>query len=731
MKKIILFSVVSLWFAFFGFINNSWAQNSFECTTATMGGTAIVGNSQLINECEALKKFYSGFDGKNWKDTNGNITKWLDDNEINNWEGISADKEGIKAIGLGGENKYPCNSNNYSIIPNVSGDINNIDFSAFPSLQKIFMGCNNNITGVFPDLSSNTKLQTVELQNLDGITGTLTSLNGLTDLRNLTIWLDGIAGILPDFDNKPEILSINLNLPGLDPHPMPSFSNNTKLTYINCYKCNLTGEVPSFDANSNLKTVSLIYNQLTGTVPSFSNNPLLTEITLSGNALKGTIPDLSYFPNLYFLSLFSNELTGSIPDFSPNPKLRHLYLHNNELTGAMPDLSVLTNLTNLNIRNNRITGPLPDPSQFSESLFSLYLNENCWNNTESASSWYTENTAGLKHLYYLTNNDTCGDLMTSTPTTAPTNNNPSPTPNSNPTATQILSICNVNPTHQSCLSGGGTAEKAYAVSVCACDELSAFQNTCESILLEKSEVENCNKEEKISESICANNIATEMGYEVCDRAMECTCNYKKTVKSTNKNVQNNNDILQQIFGKKSTKKIKMPAKTKYNSATINAVQTINQNIRQEIGPIKPVFSSGVTFMPLNSRFIEIYKQASPFTDADYHTEDFAPSMALYLQEIIDVDPSNTEIKIFEPLTGDYVVKTMQKLVKTRLRTSKKDQINYGQMRASIEHVLGLNLYMFDALTNDLKDKSPQTRVTRGDFHDLLYRGLTEHYHWTN
>ncbi len=279
--------------------------------------------------------------------------------------------------------------------------------------------------------------------------------------------------------------------------------------------------------------------------------------------------------------------------------------------------------------------------------------------------------------------------------------NPTPNPTAEPTPTPTSTatppdFCQMYPTHPGCNSGG-TADRAYTVQVCECGEYSRWQNQCGTIMLDKREVEQCAKDTSLTDRQCAEQMAAEQGHEVCNIPSECeSCTYKKTKNQT------------QLVRRPPTRIVPAPVPPMPARDPDNFHQTV---IIPQTGPI-------------SQKMMQEYGAASPFADLSLGDEDFFATLALYLQGVLETNANGGYTGAYDPLTGDYVEQLLEKATGYELGVTTTDIINYGQARASIEHVLNASSYRANALTDDLGDKSPDTSITRGDFHDLLFRALS-------
>lgn len=187
----------------------------------------------------------------------------------------------------------------------------------------------NNLTVVKYDANSDGKLSESEISNIPQI---LVAENGITDMTGLEYFTSII-----------ELQCMWNDIATLD------LSKNTELLYLNCYRCQLTGEL-DLSANTKLDGISA------------HNNPGLTGI------------DVSKCEDLVNLSIANTGVTSL--DVSNNGKLRSLDCGATGLTALdvsnNPELTVLscynTGITSLDVSKNRCLVELECDGTMLESL---------------------------------------------------------------------------------------------------------------------------------------------------------------------------------------------------------------------------------------------------------------------------------------------------------------------------------------------------------------------------
>ncbi|KAL9298046.1 hypothetical protein ACSQ67_023942 [Phaseolus vulgaris] len=229
------------------------------------------------------------------------------------------------------------------------------------------------------------------------------------------------GGIPPDIGRCTTLVRLRLdgnNFTG----PLPHFTSNSSLTFMDLSENNINGAIPSSLGNcTNLTNVILSHNNLFGIIPfELGNLVNLQRLNLSHNKLVGPLPpELSNCKKMQYFDVGFNSLNGSFPlslrtwtglttlnlrdnhftggEIPPEigkPKsLQSLDISLNNLTGKIEVLEDLSSLTELNISYNSFSGSLPDtlgelapffspiilgPSRLMYRMFSIELLQNTW-----------------------------------------------------------------------------------------------------------------------------------------------------------------------------------------------------------------------------------------------------------------------------------------------------------------------------------------------------------------
>ena len=224
---------------------------------------------------------------------------------------------------------------------------------------------NNNLVGTIPSLNGLPNLKQLLLYgNL--LTGSIPSFSGLTALQGIFLHNNQLTGTIPPITGLPNLTALFLSNNTLS-GGVPSLTGLTKLSLLYLDHTQLTGTIPPFTGLASLTGVRLGGNQLTGPIPSLAGLTNLTELDLKSNRLTGTIPSLTDQINLSVLDLSNNQLTGPVPALASLLNLTTVRLHNNQFTGTIPTLSGLNNLQFITLNSNQLTGQIPSLS----GLFAL------------------------------------------------------------------------------------------------------------------------------------------------------------------------------------------------------------------------------------------------------------------------------------------------------------------------------------------------------------------------
>ena len=187
-------------------------------------------------------------------------------------------------------------------------------------------------------------------------------LAGLSSLRTLDLFFNGLAAIPPELGRLTRLERLNLSGNFIAAIP-PELGDLANLKRLRLRGNKLTGIPPELGRLANLEHLDISLNALEGAIPeALSGLGELHSLYLHLNRLTGGVPAwLGGLTNLGFLDLSDNRLTGAIPaELGGLSGLARLDLANNSLTGSIPpELESIDNLQNLDLSGNRLSGSIP------------------------------------------------------------------------------------------------------------------------------------------------------------------------------------------------------------------------------------------------------------------------------------------------------------------------------------------------------------------------------------
>ena len=116
-------------------------------------------------------------------------------------------------------------------------------------------------------------------------------------------------------------------------------------------------------------------------------------LDLDSNRLTGGLPVSISMPNLTSLIVYLNQMKGNLTSQWNTPLLRTLDVSRNEFTGHFPDLSGCSKLQVLVASSNEVSGQYPSSLGVLQTLRTLWLSDNNFNEPEIPYSW-----SGLESL---------------------------------------------------------------------------------------------------------------------------------------------------------------------------------------------------------------------------------------------------------------------------------------------------------------------------------------------
>ena len=243
--------------------------------TPTPSPTPTATLAAVETDRAALVAFYNATNGGNWTKAG----KWLSEDPIGEWFGVSTDS---------------------------SGRVTRLELN------------DNKVRGTIPaELGSLSMLTRLDLEE-NRLSGTIPAiLSSLSEMTHLYLARNNLTGSIPS-----------------------ALGSLSKLRELDLLHNNLTGSIPTALGNlSELRHLDLMGNDLTGSIPNqLGRLSKLTMLLLGTNSLGGTIPPgISGLSNLSMLRLDYNNLTGSIPaSLLDIGHLFYLGLSNNYFSGCEP-----------------------------------------------------------------------------------------------------------------------------------------------------------------------------------------------------------------------------------------------------------------------------------------------------------------------------------------------------------------------------------------------------------
>ena len=371
-----------------------------------------------------LVALYSATGGDNW----GNNDKWLSDQHVGEWSGVTVDEDGrVTELDLSRQRLTGEIPSDLGALANLrrlnlgdndlSGEIP-IELGDLANLESLYLA-GNQLAGKVPDELAN-------LTNLEGLYLSRNRLNGdippelggLSNLKWLYLNRNRLTGeIPPELGSLTNLIRLDLQYNRLTGQIPPELGKPSNLRWLYVVGGNqLTGCIPAElarksvgqpvgfavctpEAKSTLAQVkealTALYNATNG--PGWKNNAnwlsetpvgqwhgvategeIVTLLNLSDNNLAGPIPpELGSLADLKLLNLSRNQLIGTIPPELGNlSELKTLRIELNQLTGPIPtELGNLSNLVVLYLGGNQLSGKIP-PELGNLGLISLNLVDN-------------------------------------------------------------------------------------------------------------------------------------------------------------------------------------------------------------------------------------------------------------------------------------------------------------------------------------------------------------------
>ncbi|XP_060210851.1 receptor-like protein 53 [Lycium barbarum] len=247
----------------------------------------------------------------------------------------------------------------------LSGSLDQLDFTSFPSLTSFILN-GNNISGSIPsNIGNASMLNFLDLSNniLEGVIPE--EIGKLTQLEYLSFYNNNIDGVIPyQISNLQKLWYLDLGSNFLETPEWSKLRNMPMLTQLSFGYNELRLEFPEFVLRyHNLTYLDLPINHFDGSIPEtvFTNLDKLEYLNLSSNSFQGKIPSsIGRLGILQQLDLRKNRLNSAIPsELGLCTNLTILALAGNALQGTLPiSLSSLTKLSQLALSDNNLSGEI-------------------------------------------------------------------------------------------------------------------------------------------------------------------------------------------------------------------------------------------------------------------------------------------------------------------------------------------------------------------------------------
>ena len=319
---------------------------------------------------EALLALFRTTDGPNWANNRG----WLNDDPINEWHGVTTDKDGrVTELNLS-RNRLS------GIIPASLGNLK--------ELQRLDLSGNQLKEEIPPELGSLTNLTYLHLGS-NMLRGQIPSeLGYLSGLEHLFFSGNRLTGCMP-----PELWDIKFNELVWLGFPFCGSTNADSLDWAVLLALYNATDGPNWDNNTNWLSDRPLGEWYGVTIDA---NGRVTELALTNNGLAGELPyGMGVLDRLTRLSLAGNELTGNIPgDLGGLPNLEDLSLGGSHRTGCIP--AALQYIANSDLDNIDLAYCVVSASSDRDALIAFYnatdgpnweINTN-WLSNKAIGEWY-------------------------------------------------------------------------------------------------------------------------------------------------------------------------------------------------------------------------------------------------------------------------------------------------------------------------------------------------------
>lgn len=252
----------------------------------------------------ALVTFYEATNGDNWKLNR----RWLSDEPLDQWQGVTTDKEGAVTQLLLPDNRltgeFPPEFGN--LLSLVELDLSGNQLSGCIPVRLYYEGQ----LGGYRSQVNNEPIKACAEPDRENLVAVFKAM-GKEELPGAIGTWPGVS-----VDQSGYVKTLDLFPSGRLPEPTPVVPELGRLSKLQALRLRGSGELPpELGSLSNLKYLSIRYGGLTGEIPpELGNLSNLTYLSLSSNDLSGEIPsELAKLRNLAILSLSGNQLSGEIP----------------------------------------------------------------------------------------------------------------------------------------------------------------------------------------------------------------------------------------------------------------------------------------------------------------------------------------------------------------------------------------------------------------------------------
>ncbi|KAK9087797.1 hypothetical protein Syun_030191 [Stephania yunnanensis] len=265
---------------------------------------------------------------------------------------------------------------------NLSGTLDQFDFTAFPNLTHFVLD-HNNLNGKIPSaIASLSKLIFLDLSGNNFYDGIPPEIGKLSEIGFLNLYANSLEGPVPyQISSLQKVWFMDLGSNLLTSFDSSRFSSMPYITHLSLSYNNFSGKFPPFIFKcKNLTYLDMSSNGFDDLFPDVMTNLVRLEyLNLTSNAFRGLLPaNLSKLASLKHLRIGANEFTRKIPDdIGQLVMLERLDLHAAGLTSIIPsELGRCTNLTFMDLSLNSLAGVLPLSLSNLNKISELDIHEN-------------------------------------------------------------------------------------------------------------------------------------------------------------------------------------------------------------------------------------------------------------------------------------------------------------------------------------------------------------------